>query len=51
MSFTHFPDPIACPECGLHTHELWHETDEKNKILMCEACWEDSEEEGKLDEI
>ena len=40
-----FPDPIQCPECGLHTHEL-----SRTKMqslpngwttVKCDACYED----------
>ena len=35
MSYTHFPEPIECPECGLSTNELYHQ----DKVLKCENCW------------
>ena len=45
MSYAYFNDPIKCPECGLDSHELCHATDVANgqKVLMCEACYEDSD--------
>ena len=51
MSFTYFEEPIVCPECGFHTHELWHDldTDEKGKVLKCESCFADST--GELDAL
>jgi hypothetical protein len=48
----YFADLIECPECGFHTHELTRATsmdDARGKVLMCDACHEDSEE-GSNDE-
>jgi hypothetical protein len=40
MAFAHFREPIQCPECGFHTHELYHScaNAENGTVLMCEAC-------------
>ncbi len=43
----YFPELIECPECGFHTHELVLGTgmdNAKGKVLMCDACWEDTVE-------
>ena len=43
----YFPDPIQCPECGLHTNELMLGTsldDMRGKVMMCDTCYEDSDE-------
>jgi hypothetical protein len=43
----YFPELIECPECGFHTHELVLATsmdDARGKVLMCDACWEDTPE-------
>ena len=42
-----FQDPIQCPECGLHTHELIQGTsmdDVRGKVMMCDTCFDDTDE-------
>jgi len=49
----YFPDLIECPECGFHTHELTQAMsmdDARGKVLMCEACHEDSENDEPFEE-
>jgi hypothetical protein len=48
----YFQDLIECPECGFHVHELTHVHDlPRGKVLMCEACHEDSEEGSSDDPL
>ena len=48
---TTYKNPIECPECGQETYELYHATSGRQlelpspqKVLMCDACYENSEE-------
>jgi hydrogenase maturation factor HypF (carbamoyltransferase family) len=41
----YFAEPIQCPECGLHTHELsrMENSDGYKVAMICDACYEDYE--------
>ena len=41
---TTYANPVKCPECGLDTHELYQSRIGVQKVLMCDACYDDSDE-------
>ena len=50
---TYFQEPIQCPECGLHTKELIRGAsmdDERGKVTMCDACYDDGEGQKDWDD-
>ncbi len=51
--WVHFADPIQCPECGFHTHELIRAVsmdDTRGKVLMCDTCYDDGEGQKEWNE-
>ena len=46
MSHAYYEETIQCPECGYVTNTLCEATSRSSgqKVLMCEGCYEDSDE-------